>query len=75
MSAGTPILCIGGRSNFEVSKVLRLTNTGLVFENNQSDNLEKMIFDSYNGKGIFKKYKPKFKEIIKFSRKIFLTIF
>ena len=32
MSAGRPIICIGGRSNFEISKVLNLTNTGLVFE-------------------------------------------
>ena len=68
MSAGRPILCIGGRSNFEISKVLNLTNTGVIFENHDIKKLENLICESYYGGGLFKTYKPKINEVLNFSR-------
>ena len=68
MSAGRPIICIGGRSNFETSKVLNLTNTGLVFEERDKKKLEDLLCKSYYGGGLFKTYKPKIDEVLKFSR-------
>jgi glycosyltransferase involved in cell wall biosynthesis len=68
MSAGRPILCIGARSSFEISKVLNLTNTGVNFGNHDIEKLEDLIFKSFYGGGLFKTYKPKINEVLKFSR-------
>ena len=69
MASGRPILCIGGRADFEISKVLKLTSTGLVIDRYEKKKLENMIYETFNGEGIFKNYKPKTNEILKFSRK------
>ena len=68
MSAARPIICIGGQSNFEISKILNLTNTGLVFEEHNKEKLEDLLCKSYYGGGLFKTYKPKIDEVLKFSR-------
>ena len=69
MASGRPILCIGSRNDFEISQILKLTGTGLVYENHQIQKLENLIYNTYKGKGIFDIYKPKVKEILNFSRK------
>ena len=66
MASGRPILCIGGRADFEISKVLKLTSTGLVIDRYEKKKLENMIYETFNGEGIFKNYKPKTNEILKF---------
>ena len=69
IAAGRPILCIGGRKDFEISEVLELTKTGLVFDKHEGEKLENIIYETYYGKGIYENYKPVINEILKFSRK------
>ena len=69
MSAGRPIICIGARKDFEIGQVLRLTNSGIVFENHEITKLENMIYNTFNNGGIFEYYQPQVDEILKFSRK------
>ena len=69
MASGRPIICIGGRSDFEIGKVLKMTNTGLVFEKHQIKKLEDFIYKHYNGEGLFKKFKPNINKVLSFSRK------
>lgn len=69
MSAGRPIICIGSRSDFEIGRVLRMTNTGLVFEKHQIKKLENFIYKYFNGEGLFKNFKPNISKVLTFSRK------
>lgn len=69
ISSGRPILCVGGRSDFEIAQVLKSTKSGLVFDINEKNKLENIIYETYCGEGLFKKYKPNINEILKFSRK------
>ena len=69
IAAGRPILCIGGRADFEISKVLKLTKTGILIENHETEKLENIIYETFCGEGMFKSYKPDINEILKFSRK------
>ena len=68
MSAGRPILCIGGRSNFEIGKVLKMTNTGIVFEKHDIKKLEDLICKYYYGEGLLRSYKPNINKVLSFSR-------
>ena len=68
MSAGRPILCIGGRSNFEIGKVLKMTNTGIVFEKHDIKKLEDLICKYYYGEGLLRNYKPNINKVLSFSR-------
>ena len=69
MSAGRPIICIGSRSDFEIGKVLRMTNTGQVFEKYDIKKLEDFIYKHYNGEGLFRNFKPNINKVLSFSRK------
>tara|TARA_B110000027_G_scaffold50434_2_gene55089 strand:+ start:2155 stop:4587 length:2433 start_codon:yes stop_codon:yes gene_type:complete len=69
MSAGRPIICIGSRSDFEIGKVLKMTNMGLVFEKHQIKKLENFIYNHYSGEGLFKNFKPNINKVLTFSRK------
>tara|TARA_B100000989_G_scaffold145077_1_gene108096 strand:- start:16171 stop:17913 length:1743 start_codon:yes stop_codon:yes gene_type:complete len=69
IAAGRPILCIGGRKDFEISEVLELTKTGLVFDKHEGKKLENIVYETYCGRGIYENYKPVINEILKFSRK------
>ena len=69
MAAGPPILCIGGRPNFAIGKVLKLTNAGLIIENHEIKKLEDLICETIHGEGLFKSHNPKINEILNFSRK------
>ena len=69
MSSGRPIICIGAKEDFDITKLLNITNTGIVFGHHEIIKLEKILYDSYFGKGIFKNYKPNINQILKYSRK------
>ena len=58
MAAGKPILCIGGKSNFDIGIILKSTKIGKIFEKNDTKNLENFLRSSYYGEGLFKAYKP-----------------
>jgi len=75
MSAGRPIICIGGKSNFEIGKVLKMTKTGLVFEKHNSKKLEDYIYKYYNKRDSFKSHKPSINKILSFSRERIANIF
>ena len=69
MAAARPILCIGGRPDFDIVRILKLTKIGLIFHKNNDQKLEDLICSSYYGEGIFKKYKPNKNKVLSFSRK------
>ena len=69
MAAGKPILCIGGKSNFDIGIILKSTKIGKIFEKNDTKNLENFLRSSYYGEGLFKAYKPNKNKILSFSRK------
>ena len=75
MSAGRPILCIGGRSNFEISKVLKMTKTGLVFEKHDIEKLENFIFKCYHTDELSVNYKPNINKVLSFSRELIANNF
>ena len=69
MAAARPILCIGSRNDFEIGKVLNTTKSGVIMQDDDVLKLENLIYETYNGEGIFKIYNPKINKILNFSRK------
>ncbi len=69
MAAGRPILCIGSSSNFEIGKVLKMTNAGVVFKKHEIKKLQDLIYKTYYGHGLFSNYKSNINEVLSFSRK------
>ena len=43
MAAGKPILCIGGKFDFDIGKILRSTKIGQIFEENDKKNKENKV--------------------------------
>ena len=69
MSAGRPIICIGGRSSFEIGQILKMTNTGIIFEKYDIKKLEDFIFRYYHVEKLSRNYKPNINKVLSFSRK------
>ncbi len=68
MTAGRPILCIGSRPEYEIGSVLKTTGTGVVYGPDEFGRLDKLLLQTLTGKGMFQKYCPNIKEILRFSR-------
>ena len=68
-AACKPILCIGSKPEFAIGELLKKTGTGIVIGPDQHKNLNKIIYESISGKGIYDLYKPNIKEISFYSRK------
>ena len=75
MAAGKPILCIGGKSNFDIGKILRSTKIGQIFEKNDTKKLEDVLRSTYYGGGLFKAYKPNNNKLLSFSREHIAEVF
>ena len=69
IAAGRPIICVGSRPDFEIGKILSMTGTGTVFENNENEKIKHSILQTFFGRGLYENYKPKFDKVIQFSRK------
>ena len=66
--SGTPILCIGSRSEFELGDLLHSTGTGIVVPPENFKGLRALLLATLNGGGLFEQYKPDFEEILRYSR-------
>lgn len=69
MVSGRPILCIGSRPNYEIGKLLKKTNTGIVLSGNDVTAIYDVLLSTFNGKGIYDHYDPKLNEIMWYSRR------
>jgi hypothetical protein len=69
--SGRPIVCFGSHPNYEIGQILSKTGTGISIPNNYNVKIYKKFFkEVFFNKRLEKIYKPRKKEILKYSRRI-----
>ncbi|WP_445006040.1 hypothetical protein [Halomonas mongoliensis] len=69
ITAGTPVLCVGSRPEYEIGNVLKNTGTGQVFGPDEYGKLKKVVLETFSGNGLYESYSPNVDEVLKFSRR------
>ena len=68
--SGRPIICFGSHPNYEIGQILSKTGTGIAIPNNYNVKIYKKFFkEIFFNKKLEKIYKPRKKEILKYSRR------